>query len=97
MKKILLALVFVLVTGTTFMNANNEEIKFAHYNLSIQNANNLNIFESLLLEDKIFFDCWESADLTERFSDALADAEGRTLTYEQRHNVWVAAYETCMN
>ncbi|EAR13457.1 hypothetical protein PI23P_03147 [Polaribacter irgensii 23-P] len=43
------------------------------------------------------FGCWESADLTERFSDALASSEGRTMTYEQRHNVWAAAYDTCMN
>ena len=43
------------------------------------------------------FGCWESADLTERFSDALAEAEGRTMTYEQRFNVWAAAYDTCMN
>jgi hypothetical protein len=78
MRKLILSLVFVLATGSTFMNATTSN-------------------KETLTNDMALFGCWESADLTERFSDALAEAEGRTMTYEQRFNVWAAAYDTCMN
>ncbi|QXP72355.1 hypothetical protein H0I31_04660 [Tenacibaculum sp. AHE15PA] len=59
------------------------------------NANTSNVNLSNI--DVDFFGCFEVADMGVRVSEALALAEGRSQSYEQNHEVWLAFYDTCMS
>tara|TARA_B110000090_G_scaffold124851_1_gene138275 strand:+ start:966 stop:1199 length:234 start_codon:yes stop_codon:yes gene_type:complete len=76
MRKLILSLVFVLATGSTFMNATSS------------NKETLKNYETP--------DCWAAADMYETAHSQLMDCEGIDMTYEQSHDVWASAYDTCM-
>lgn len=55
--------------------------------------NNVNKENATNVEE--YFGCWEVADMVVRVSQAFADCNGHSFTYEQAHEVWLAAWDTC--